>query len=96
MNNKLFKRLEKYIVLSKSLISADGFKEVMHFFEHGEYEMAFEGLIIELMRINKYPEQYNYQEWKNTGLEFGLNKESVFDGEFWSKFKKWGKSFEKE
>ncbi len=93
MNNSLCKRLENYIALSESLISEDGLQEVKHFFEHDEYEMAFEGLVIELMTINKYPEQYNYEEWKNMALKFGLDKESVFDGEFWNKFEKWGRKY---
>ncbi len=95
MTKNLYKKLKHYIALSESLISKHDLKEVQHFFEHGEYEMAFEGLVIELMIINKYPEQYNYQEWENIGLEFRLDKESVFDSELWNKFKKWGRKHSK-
>ena len=93
MNNNVYNRLKNYIDLSKSLISEEGFEEVMHFFNHGEFEMAFEGLVIELMEVKKYPIQYEHQEWKGMGLEFKLDKDSVFDGDFWIKFEKWGETY---
>lgn len=93
MNNKIYKRLKNYVDLSRSLISEEGFKEIMHFFNHGEFEMAFEGLVIELMEAKKYPIHYEHQEWKRMGLEFKLDKDCVFDGNFWTTFEKWGEEY---
>ena len=67
----------------------------MHYFNHDEYKMAFEGLIIELMVKKIYPGRFDFAEWKHLVKSYKLNEESVFDGAFWEKFCKWGSSFNK-
>ncbi|PUA36421.1 hypothetical protein C8Z91_23730 [Paenibacillus elgii] len=89
------KRLFEYISKSEMVISLEGLEEVKHFYEHGEYEMSFEGLVIEFMRINVYPTDFNFSDWKQLALDYGLHNNSVFDGDFWNKFYRWGKSYPK-
>lgn len=84
-------KLGKFINDSEKIISKDGIDAVRHYFEHGEYEMSFEGLVIELMNAEIYPDNFIFSEWKELALKFGLDTESVFDGDFWRKFMVWGK-----
>lgn len=63
--------------------------EVMHFYSHGEYEMALEGLIIELMKVQKSSNCNNVDILNDLVLYYRLNVESVFDYYFWEKFTKW-------
>lgn len=53
--------------------------EVMHFYNHGEYEMALEGLIIEMIKVQKYPKSYTIDILNELVLYYRLNIESVFD-----------------
>ncbi|SFA99508.1 MULTISPECIES: hypothetical protein [unclassified Bacillus (in: firmicutes)] len=86
-------QLEHYIISSKELLTIEDIKELEHFFNHREYEMAFEGLIIELTNIDKYPNNFSFSHWKSLGKHFKLDKETVFDEYIWEKFMKWGKSY---
>ena len=70
-------------------IDKESFEEVMHFYSHGEYEMALEGLLIEMVKARKYPKSYNLDEINDLVLCYRLNIESVFDYYFWEKFTKW-------
>jgi hypothetical protein len=91
LDENSIKKLFEYIEASKNIISNEAYLEVRHFYDHGEYEMAFEGLIIELDQGNKYPQDFKSAEWENLGMEFGLDKESVFD--IWDKLIKWSRRF---
>lgn len=88
--------LEDFIKISKRFLSLDRLEAVEHYLEHGEYEMAYEGLVIELYSIGLYPTNFNFTKWKELGLVFGLDKEAVFDEEFWDKFNKWGQAYNPE
>lgn len=46
--------------------------------------MAFEGLFIEIMKLNLKPE-IDYKKAIQIAKVLGLDKESVFDGAFWFK-----------
>ncbi|KJS13671.1 MAG: hypothetical protein VR67_03515 [Peptococcaceae bacterium BRH_c8a] len=83
-------KLALYIKSAEKLIPRDGLESVKHYYKHDEFEMAFEGLILELLKTGKYPNNYDYIQWKELAIHYGLNKESVFDGQLWSKFVKWG------
>ena len=85
--------LKHFIYISKEILSTEALKEVNHFFEHDEFEMAFEGLAIELMGACTYPENFRFSEWKDLGIEYRLNEHSVFDGSFWRKFNQWGNAY---
>lgn len=63
--------------------------EIMHFYRHDEYEMALEGLIIELIKIQKYPPNFSYDEINELVIYYRLNVESVFEYDFWEKYLDW-------
>ena len=42
--------LRKLIEASKGILTAETLSSVMHYYEHGEYEMAYEGLVLKLIR----------------------------------------------
>jgi hypothetical protein len=88
--------LEELINMSKSILSSEGLAGVKHYLEHGEYEMSFEGLVIELYTTKMYPINFIFTEWKELGLAFGLDKETVFDEKFWGSFIEWGKAYMSE
>lgn len=87
------KQLENYINASKEILELKDIEEVEHFFKHGEYEMAFEGLLIELIKAGIYPSEYNYKDWKVLGEHYILDRKTVFDETIWRKFVRWGMSY---
>lgn len=58
---------------------------VQHYIEHDEYEMAFEGLFIEIMKLEEIPKIDLFKS-KEIGKSLKMNEESVFDFDFWNKF----------
>ncbi|UHA72534.1 hypothetical protein [Paenibacillus sp. 481] len=89
----LEKLLMEYITNSRNIISSEGLEGIFHYLEHGEYEMSFEGLVIELYSIGKYPIDFNFDKWRYTAISLGLDTESVFDDQFWNKFNDWGSAY---
>ncbi len=86
-------RLDQYIISSKELLSIEDIKEVERYFYYCEYEMALDGLLIELTKLGKYLKGFNFLEWKALGERFKLDKEFVFDEEIWEKFLIWGMAY---
>ena len=72
-------------------ISAEGAAQVAHYLEHGEPEMALEGLVLELIQADETPPEFVFVVWENLARRMRLNEDPVFDGEFWRKFMDWGK-----
>ncbi|NLF45880.1 MAG: hypothetical protein GX581_07375 [Syntrophomonadaceae bacterium] len=89
MDKNSIERLLLFIKSSKDIISNEAYSEVWHYYEHEEYEMAFEGLLIEFIQEDKYPRDFEKAEWKTLGIEFGLDNNSVFDPDIWNKFISW-------
>lgn len=71
-------------------IPQDGAKEVRHYLDYGEPEMAFEGCMLELIKANRLPTGIAFSKLSVLARELGLHNESVFDGEFWINFCGWG------
>ena len=65
-------------------LSSDAREGVEHYLSHDEYEMAFEGLAIELMRIDEVTLD-DRRCCTQLGRQLGLDAESVFDADFWQK-----------
>lgn len=74
--------LEKY----KDRLEKDTISTVMHYVNHDEYEMAYEGLLIDLMSIEFNPKDIDILFCVNIGKEMNLDKESVFNYNFWIDF----------
>ncbi|WP_433958656.1 hypothetical protein [Cytobacillus horneckiae] len=93
MIEESYKSLKYFISMSKKSLPIEALEAIMHYFEHDEFELCFEGLVIELINNQSYPERFNFLEWKKVALEYQLDKESAFDGYFWGRFTKWGESY---
>lgn len=61
---------------------------VNHYIDHDEYEMAFEGLFLEIMKLNKAP-KIDLLKVKEVGELLKLHEESIFDFEFWKKLEEY-------
>ena len=62
-------------------------EHVLHFVNHSELEMAFEGFCIDLMTVHVKLSLDNARKFYRIGLSLGLDKESIYDPDFWTKFK---------
>ncbi|MET3195165.1 hypothetical protein [Bacillus sp. OAE603] len=89
-------RLKEYILSSEEVLDTEAIKEVEHYYNQGEYEMAFEGLLIELIQIRKYPKRFIFNDWKELSEVYNIENESVFDESIWPKFLKWGIDYSKQ
>ena len=83
------KKVGEMISICRQLIAEDGAKEVQHFYDQGEFEMAFEGLVLELISADVAPSDISYGEWIALGKALKLDEESIFVGDFWDKFLNW-------
>ncbi|MEM7245847.1 MAG: hypothetical protein AAF533_10920 [Acidobacteriota bacterium] len=86
-------RFDRIVRACWPLVDGDGQKEVRHYLEHGEPEMAFEGLMLELMTGDRFPSEVEFSDLQAMARAFRLDEESVFDGDFWEKFCRWGARF---
>lgn len=63
---------------------------INHYLIYDEYEMAFEGLFIEIMSLETIP-AVDIERSKEVGQLLKLNEESVFDSHFWKNFENYVK-----
>ena len=89
MNNIDWNTAELYIKdtlkLTSSTLDKETIEAVQHYIDHDELEMAFEGLFIELMKTKKTV-NIDTSTGKETALFLKLDKETVYDPDFWIKF----------
>lgn len=88
MEYKMFELIQD----CQEFLDTETINEVMHYYKHGEYEMALEGLLIEMMKTNSHPKKFWGDEIIDLVLYYRLNLESVFDYNFWENFLKWIKA----
>ena len=76
-------------LLSASEVKLDkeSVNNIKHYLNHSEYEMAFEILFLELMKLNEKP-KFNVESYKELAVKLKLNEESVFEPDFWNRFEK--------
>ena len=82
-------RIAQLVEESSDLIPKDALAEVRHYIDHDEFEVAFEGLVLELIKSQAKPSQFNYSEWMRLVDDLGLRTESVLVGDFWIRFQEW-------
>ena len=89
MENETWKYIKEFIQFILKTVNSKLDKEsidsVNHYVDHDEYEMAFEGLFLEIMQLKEIP-KIDWQKSKEVGELLKLNEESVFDFDFWNKF----------
>lgn len=66
-------------------LDQESIDSVNHYLENDEYEMAFEGLFLEIMKLERNL-KIDLKKSKEIAELLKLNEESVFDFDFWKKF----------
>lgn len=78
--------LREAFVCNRRYLNDESVRAVTHYLNHDEYEMAFEGLFLDLMEVNIFENPEILEQCYILGKLLGLDKESVFDVDFWKKF----------
>lgn len=78
----------------KPIIDPDIIDFTYHYINHDEYEMAFEGLFLEIIKHKNIP-SLNIKKCQEIAVFLKLNQETVYDMEFWSKFENFCKENDK-
>ncbi|MEQ9925973.1 hypothetical protein ABRP60_13535 [Pectobacterium brasiliense] len=73
------KSISKLIELYGKNLDGGTINSVNHFLEHGEYEMAYERMFIDLMSIGFSPDDIDVSHYIKIGIRLGLNEESIFN-----------------
>jgi hypothetical protein len=90
----LYKEIGLYIKNSKPYLDDEQINAILEYYNHGEYEMAFEGLLIELISINKYPNDFSFNNWLQVGKLCKIDTLASFDDTIWNRFLVWGNKTE--
>lgn len=89
MRNDTWKYIKEFIqsILKtvNSKLDKESIDSVNHYVDHDEYEMAFEGLFLEIMKLEEIP-KIDMLKSKEVAELLKLNEESVFDFDFWNRF----------
>lgn len=91
-DHSLVRRVAQCLDDSRDVLSVSGAEEWGHFLDHAEYEMALEGLVLELIASDSMPRRFDGNAWESLGRDLGLEQESVWDEDFWRKFQVWKES----
>ena len=58
----------------------------LHYLNHDEYEMAFEGLFLDLMKLGRFQSSFDISHAVHLAKALNLHQESVFRDDFWPLF----------
>lgn len=76
--------LRRLLLVYAGRLTQETVDAVEHYVEHDEYEIALEGLCLELMDLSEFTSE-DREICKRLSMQLGLNRESVFDPGFWRK-----------
>lgn len=79
--------LEKLLDYCRDDLDADLISNMQEYLEHGEYEMAFEGLFLAIMENGHSPD-LDLDKVLDYAIDLKLNEETMYDEDFWEKLKK--------
>ena len=80
------KMLQKLLKRFSRRLDGKTVDSVQHYLDHSEYEMAFEGLFIDLMDLGVELHDVECHAYVELGKSLSLDEDSVLDAEFWTKF----------
>ena len=85
------KQLQALLNSYTSLLDEETTTAVQHYIDHSEYEMAFEGIFIEIMNLEEHSQKahIDVSQYVELGKQLKLDTDSVFDDDFWPKFTKY-------
>src|SRR5690242_8302303 len=76
--------IRRLLLAYTGTLPRDAVDAVEHYIAHDEYEMALEGLCLELMKLKDFSRE-DRESCRVLAKRLGLDQESVFDPEFWQK-----------
>jgi hypothetical protein len=82
---RAFELIASLLESASLYVGPDTYTGVMHYLEHGEYELAYEGLFIDIMNSEFNIYNVDVESYLSLGLEFNMNNESVLDCHFWER-----------
>ena len=86
--------LQKKLDENKNALNSGTIEGVQHFLDHDEYEMAYEGLLLDLMELNDLSYNICCDDYIWLGKELKLDKESVLSSDFWTSYMQYCKERE--
>ncbi len=92
MVNDIWKNIEVFIKDTLSLtteyLDIESIEFIEHYLKYDEYEMAFEALFIEIIKMKHLP-TIDFNKSLEIAMHLKLNEESIFEPDFWNKFEKY-------
>lgn len=82
---EIYEYIEELLNEWKDYLDKETINFIRHYLKHDELEMAFEALFIEIIKLKK-DSFLNSNKAKDVALILKLDKESIFDMDFWKKF----------
>lgn len=76
-------RFRKIAALHLSDLSLEGAEHVNHCLDTGELEMGYESFVLSLLEVDALLPQEEKAALLELGLALGLDKESIFQADFW-------------
>lgn len=77
--------IEKLMLQLQPLLEKSAHEEAWHYLTYGEYEMALEGALFNMMTLDK-PPSIDWERTTEVAKSLLLQEETVIDSDFWSKY----------
>lgn len=81
--SELYSAIIDLLNIYADILDPDTYSEVMHYLEHGEYEMAYEGLFIDLIKANFQPQKIDMEYHLKICIKLKINNKNIFNADFW-------------
>lgn len=81
--------VQSLVALYVDVLSDAALAELRHQLDHGEHEVAFEGLVIELSEQDTSPGRAPRAQWLGLAQRLGLREHSVLVGDLWGLLEGW-------
>lgn len=88
-SNENWNSIKAYLQLEldkqRENLEQDAIESIHHYINHDEFEMAFEGLFLEMFKMKRNA-LFDEKKAEEIALLLKLNRQTVFDDNFWYKF----------
>jgi len=84
--NDVLTQVNNILSTCKPYLSDETITAVRHYLDHDEYEMAVEGLFIDIMQLTVIPDSLSSKMCIDLAKSVDLDKEVVFLNDFWEIF----------
>lgn len=91
-DDELVRDLQDLLDACREILGPETSAAVQHYLDHDEFEMALEGLLLELCRARRVPAGFDGNRWLATAAAFQLDTKPNFDGRFGETLTRWVES----